>query len=179
MKRRTWAMLRIVAWAAMVLPLAAGGCSRAEVAGYHAGGLYDTSIRTVAVPVFKNRTFYRETEFRLTEALIKQIESRTPYKVVRTGEADTSITGTVLSVDQRLLSRDFTTGITQEAQVVITASFEWKDLRTGKIIRKRSRIMGTGVYVPTRGVGEPVDVAEYAAVDQLGREIVSVMATDW
>ena len=47
--------------------------------GYGSGEEFDESIRSVAVPIFENRTFYRETEFRLADALVKEIEHRTPY----------------------------------------------------------------------------------------------------
>ena len=153
------------------------GCAGGS--GYRHEVLYDTSIRTVSAPIFMNRTFYREMEFRLSEALAKEIEQTTPYNVTTAGGADTIITGTILSVDQRLLSRDLETGVAQEVQVVVTASFEWKDLRTGQIIRKRSRLDASGEYIPVRGVREPLEVARHEAVGELSRQIVSLMASDW
>ncbi|MBI1370009.1 MAG: hypothetical protein GC162_15315 [Planctomycetes bacterium] len=153
------------------------GC--ASDGAYKTGETFDPNIHTVAVPIFANRSFFRETEFQLSEALIKEIESRTPYKVTRGSDADTMLTGTIVRVDKRLLSRDFDSGVTQEAQVVITASIEWKDLRTGKIIRKRSSVVGAAEYVPRAPVGEPEEVARYGAVSELAREIVSVMRNDW
>ena len=147
--------------------------------GYRAGDLYDDSIGTVAVPIFENRTFYRDVEFKLTEALIKQIETRTPYKVASESAADSILTGTITRVDKRLLSRQFDTGLPQEVQVIIIASFEWKDLRTGRIMRKRSRVEGTGEYVPTHPVNEPFEAARHGAVDVLSSEIVSALRSDW
>jgi hypothetical protein len=171
-----WIRLTAVAFMMLVAGLLAG-C--AAEGGYATGEVYDASIHTVALPIFANRTFYRETEFNLTEAIAKEIESRTPYKVTRSGSADTIIMGTVLSVEKRLLSRDFHAGVTQEAQLAITASFEWKDLRSGKILRKRGRISGVAEFIATAPVGEPEQVARQAAVAELAREIVSVMRTDW
>ena len=147
--------------------------------GYHAGELFDTSIQSVAVPIFENRTFYREMEFKLSEALTKQIEQRTPYKVVGEAGADTVLTGTVTRVEKKLLSRQLKTGLPQEVQVVVVASFEWKDLRSGRILRRRTRIQGTGEHIPTLPAGEPFEVARHAAIDELAREIVSVMREDW
>lgn len=154
-----------------------GGC--ASDSGYHTGETFDKSIHTVAVPIFANRTFYREIEDRLSEALVKEIEQRTPYKVTQQDRADTILSGTVLSVDKRLLSRNFNTGVAQEVQMTIMVSFEWKDLRSGKIIRKRSRITGVASYVPTQPLGEPEEVARHGAVSELASEIVSVMRNDW
>ncbi len=160
--------------------IALHGCAAdGTVGGYGSKSIYDTSIHTIAVPIFQNRTFYREYEFQLTESLIKDIEAHTPYKVTRDTSADTMLTGTILSVDQHLLSRQLDTGVVQEAELVMTVSFEWKDLRTGRIIRKRSRVLGAGQYVATRGLSESVEVGGHAAVTQVSREIVSVMAADW
>ncbi|MBI1374376.1 MAG: hypothetical protein GC159_16790 [Phycisphaera sp.] len=157
----------------------AGCASESNPGGFQTEGLYDTNIHTVAVPIFANRTFYREAEFKLTEALTKEIELRTPYKVTKSGSADTVLTGTILNVDKRLLSRQYNTGLAQEVQVVVTVSFEWKDLRTGKVIRKRSRFQGTGEYMPSRVTGEPFEVAQHEAIGELARDIVSAMRSDW
>lgn len=161
--------------------LALAGCAspNGSVAGYTSSELYDQSIRTVALPIFQNRSFYRGMEFALTEALQKEIEHRTPYKVTRPGGADTILSGSIVSVDQRLLSRGLGAGLAQEVQVVVALSFEWKDLRSGEIIRRRSRLEGSGEFIPSRGVGEPVEVARHEAVDELSREIVSLMRGDW
>ena len=155
------------------------GCAADGVAGYSLGQTYDEDVRTIAVPIFDNRSFDRELEFQLTEALIKRIEQETPYKVTHEAGADTILSGTILSVDRRLLSRDFDTALPQEQLLEVTASFEWKDLRTGQVRRQRSRIRGAGEYIPSRGVGEPVEVARLAAVDDLSRQILSVMRSDW
>ena len=159
--------------------IAASAITAGCLTGYSAGELYPENVRTVYLPIFANRSFYRETEFRLTEALVKEIESRTPYKVVSSGAADTELTGTILAVNKRLLSRAFEGGVPQELQVTIVADFQWKDLRTGQLIRKRSRIEGTGQYVPTHPVSEPFEVAQHEAVALLSSEIVSVMRSDW
>jgi len=141
--------------------------------------LFAEDVDSVAVPIFENRTFYREVEFKLTEALVKEIEQRTPYKVTDSGSADTILSGTVLSVDKKLLSRDFDAGVSQEVQVTVTVRFEWKDLRSGEIRRKRARIRGTGEHIPTRGVGEPFEVARHEAVDDLASRVVSALRSDW
>ena len=165
----------------VAVALAVLACAVMSLAGcgYGHKELYDESVHTIAVPIFENKTFYREVEFRLTEALAKEIEQRTPYKVVKSGSADTELKGKVLQVEKRLISREFKTGVPQEIEVVVVAEFEWKDLRTGQIKRKRGRIEGTGQYVPTRPASEPFEVARHQAVEVLAREIVSAMRADW
>ena len=136
-------------------------------------------MQTVAVPIFENRSFERELEFELTEALIKEIELRTPYKVTRGGRADTMLSGSILSVERRTLTRSTATGLDAESQVQMIVSFEWKDLRTGEILRSRKSVQAEGRHVVTRPVGEPVEVARHEAVARISRRLVSLMRDDW
>ncbi len=162
------------------------GCGAdGAIAGYSGREMYPENVRTVAVPIFENNTFEEGVEFGVTEAVTKEIELRTPYKVAGSGAADTQLTGTIRSVSQRMLSRTYDGGLAQEVQVVIVASFEWKDMRTGEVIRKRGEIRGTGEYIPARApasadrLSEPMPVGVQGATGELAREIVSVMRQDW
>jgi hypothetical protein len=89
------------------------------------------------------------------------------------------LSGTVLDVARRVLSRSRRGGVPQESQVVVTVSFEWKDLRSGEVLRKRGRIAGTGEFVATYPVQEPYEKAQHEAVAELARDVVSVMRSDW
>ena len=59
-----------------------GGSGGAVPAGYQWLSLYPSDVRTVAVPVFTNRSLRRGVEFALTRAVVNQLEATTPYKVV-------------------------------------------------------------------------------------------------
>lgn len=147
--------------------------------GYTQQELFDDQYRTVAVPIFENRTFYKGAEFQLTEAVTKELELRTPYKVLKSTDAQTRITGTINSINQRLLSRTIDGGVSEEVQVIINMSYEWRDLKTGKVIRRRGQIVGTGEFLPTRGLNETFEVAKHEALGQLAQNIVSSMRKDW
>jgi len=167
---------RVIPCLAIATLLLVAGCKKG---GYTTAGLFPSEYQHVAVPIFDNLSFQQGVEFDLTEALIKEIELHTPYKVTASNRADTMLSGTVLSVSRRTLSRTFEGGIPQEVQVVVTVSFEWKDLRSGQVIRKRSQIQGTGEFIPTYAVGEPYEKAQHEAVAELARDIVLVMQADW
>jgi hypothetical protein len=147
--------------------------------GYSQQPIYEDGVGSISVPIFKNQSFHRELEFKMTESLKKQLESRTPFKVTASGVADTLLSGTIVSVETTSLSRDFDSGLVQEAQLSVTVDVEWKDLRDGRILRKRRAVIGTGRYVPTRGVGEPVDVAYHQAVEAVSWQILAMMQRDW
>lgn len=147
--------------------------------GYSHGGSFPKEVSSVAVPIFENRTPYRDVEFDLTEALVKEIELRTPYKVVRSGDADTILTGVVTHVEQRVLSRRALGGLPQEMEVSVVVNFDWRNQRTGETLRDRRGFETVGRHVPARPIGEPLEVARHELVQQLARDIVAVMRENW
>lgn len=148
--------------------------------GYSTKTLYPEQYRTVAVPNFDNRSFYQGVHADLAEALVKQVEQHTPYKVVSSTTADTIIEGVIVDIQQNQLSRRRAgAGVPQEIEVTITVNWQWKDLRTGKVIRDRAGFRAMGRHLPGDPVGEPVDVALHAAVDQLATDIVTTLQADW
>ena len=64
--------------------------------GYRWGTLHRPGIRTVAIPAFQTKSFSRGDEVAVTQALVAQIESRTPYKVVPAERADTILEGMIV-----------------------------------------------------------------------------------
>jgi hypothetical protein len=164
------------AWALLLVVLFLHGC------GYASKPVFPTDVRTVAVPIFENKSFYRGVEFDLTEALIKQIELQTPYKVTGRERADTILQGTIVAVDQAVLSRTSTGGLPQEMEMRIVVDFEWKNGRTGQLLRQRKGFAAVGRYVPTRmgdRVGETYSTAQHRAVQQLADQVVMAMRSDW
>lgn len=151
----------------------AAGC------GYQHQAIYPDHVHTVAVPIFDNRTFYRDVERDVTEAVIKEIELRTPYKVVAADRADTELTGTITSVEQSRLSRGHDGGLVQEAELRIGSNFTWQDRRTGQTLRQRRGLVTVGRFIPARPASEPYQTAQIQAAQRLAHEIVSVMGAQW
>jgi hypothetical protein len=165
--------LQPVLWLTALALMAVGGC------GYSHQAVYPQQYRTVAIPIFENRTFYREVEFDLKEALTKEIERRTPYKVVAESHADTVLTGSIVSIDQPLLSRRQVGGLPQELEYRIVLDVEWTDQRDGRTIRQRRGLTAVGRYIPAREGGEMASVGQHHAVQNAADAIVSAMAADW
>ncbi len=147
--------------------------------GYSSKELFPEQYNTVAVPIFENRTFYRGMEFELAEAMVKQIESRTPYKVVSPGTAQTILEGTITDVQQVQLSRRRPGGVPQEVELTVTIDFVWKDLTTGELITDRRGFAAVGRHIPTAGINEPFEVAQHAALQRMAEDVVSTMRSDW
>jgi hypothetical protein len=145
--------------------------------GYSTKMPYNRSVRTVAVPVFGNRTFRREWEFRLTEAIDKNIEYRTPYKLASQKKADTILTGEIIDIQENVLTRRFGTGLPRESEVTIIVNFQWKDLRSGRVIVDRRAFNRGSTEIPQ--IGERIEDAEQLAVERLAAAIVDQMQADW
>jgi hypothetical protein len=109
------------------------------ILGYSTQPNYDTSIRTVRVPIFKNLTQRRGLEFDLTNAVVREIELKTPFKVVGANcDADTELTGTIISYNKNILNRNQLNEV-REAETTLAVEVVWKDLRTGEILTRPRR----------------------------------------
>ena len=140
-------------------------------------GLYRQDVKTVAVPIFTNRTYYRGVEFNLTKAIINQLESRTPYKVAPKEQADTILEGQIIDVEVHTQSRSQTAGIPQEQLYIVIVNFTWKDLRSGKILVARHSFGQTAPYYPT--LGEDQFAGSQENIERLGLAIVDELQAEW
>ena len=148
---------------AVCAALLACGC-----AGYRFGNgtLYAPNVRTVYVPMIQSES-YRTTPGidigeRLTEAVCKEIERRTPFKVVGTSDADSVLTARVVADTKRMLVEsptDQSRMVEMNMQVLVT----WAD--------RGGAVLATGnVPMPATSV----DVGQAAAlVPEYGRSVVS------
>ncbi len=144
--------------------------------GYSSKPLYSRAYRTVAVPIFANKSFRREWEFRLTEAIDKNIESRTPYKIAPQDKADTILSGEILAIQENVLTERLGTDLPRETELTVVVNFTWKD-RSGKVIVERKEFNRSATEIPQ--LGERVEDAEQLAIERLAAAIVDQMQTDW
>ncbi len=162
---------------ALGMALAGLGIMALAGCGYTTRSIYPTSIATVAVPVFKSSTFRRNLEFELTEAIDKNIEARTPYKISGESHADSILTGKIVSVQENVLTNRLQNNLPQETQITIVVNFTWKDARTGKVLVRRVNFARSSTVVPQ--IGQRLTDAESAAIDSLARSIVDEMQLPW
>jgi Lipopolysaccharide-assembly len=131
--RRTALVLLAVAGLSMPACLGDGHFS---ILGYSTQPNYDTKYHTVRVPIFKNYTFRRGLEFDLTSEVVKQIEQKTPYKVVSVNEpADTELLGTITVGTKNIINRNQLNEV-REAQTNLVVELVWRDLQTGEILSR-------------------------------------------
>lgn len=159
--------------------LLAPGCAARPSEGYAATSPYPSAYRSVAVPVFRNESYLRGFELDLADALVKQIEQSTPYKVRSEASADTSLRGTIRAVDLVELSKDPATGLANEMMVRVRVDYEWIDLRSGERIVAKEGVETSALFVPSYPAREPIELGRFAAVQQLAIELVGSMQSRW
>lgn len=159
--------------------LLSSGCAADPTRGYSFNSTFDHTVNTIAVPIFANETYASGLEVRLTEAIITEIQRTTPWRVVGSESAATTLHGSIEDVELTRLSRQRDTGLVQEQGLRLTVSFEWVDNRTGETSVSRRDFAAIASFVPHRGVGEPIEVGERGAVRELARDIVAELRSDW
>jgi len=155
------------------------GCASSPNQGYAFDTTFDESIRTIAVPIFRNETTSRGLEVQLTESIMKQIQQRTPWRLAPADRADTTLVGVVTGTQLRVLSDDPQTGLVQEQAVRLTIRFEWRDNRSGDILVARDGYSASAVFSPARNVGDRLEMGQRNAIDELAHDLVSEMRSGW
>lgn len=168
------------ALAGSVLALACvAGCSSDPSQGYSFASTYDTSVDSVYVPIFVNDTFSHGLESDLTNAIVKQLKTQTPWKVTSESAAQTTLSGRIVESRLQAMSLARTSGLVQEQAVILTIEFEWKDNRTGKTLVSRKNFTASEIFVPSQGVNERLAAGQDGAIQKLARGVVDEMRSSW
>ena len=160
--------------AVVTLALLTSGC------GYRPAGrgeLYREDVQTVSIPIVGNRTFSRSDSAQLTNALVRQIEERTPYRVASQTRADTILEVTITDIRRSTGARNRGTGLPEQQLYIVTSTVSWKDLRSGEVLLRRENFEQTAVLYPT--LGETDFIASQDAAERLAKGIVEELAGDW
>jgi hypothetical protein len=157
----------------VVFAAATGGC------GYSVRAPFDKSVKTVFVPVFKTQSFRRDVNLNLTEMIQKEIQNRTPYKVVGRPEgADTILEGTVNYVDKNIVVEN-PFNLPRELNMTIAVSVKWVHNPPTEVEKGQAPtvVAETVNFVPE--VGETALTASYRVNQRLAAQIVDMMEQPW
>jgi hypothetical protein len=131
---------------------------------------------------------------RLTEAVQKQVELNTRYKVTSQSKADTLLEMTIDQIEQTPMSFNPDTGLAREKEIRMLITFTWKDLRSGEILVHRDKFEVEGSYIPnststgtnvpavsgkTKYYSEDFFQGSEDVIDRAGARIVEQMEADW
>ena len=166
---------RFAGMAVALLALAVAGCS---LKGYSNNTLYPKDVDSICVRMFDNRTFWRDMEYDLTDALSKRIEAKTPYKIISNDDlADTIMSGQITNVKKSVLIRDRDIGSALQNEILIQAVVSWKNLKTGDLLIDSRQITATAQY--SESLNQGVGYASNLAANKLAERIIELMETRW
>lgn len=152
-------------------------------------------------------TANREMEVDITRAVIREIEQRTRMKVVSDRDrADTELLGTLVNIQKNVVNTN-QQNLTREAEISATVNVVWRDLRSGRVLSNRrpaaqpeaavpfdpslpppepasvvekaipAQVVAVGRVIPE--LGETNATANQSIANQLGRQIVNMMESNW
>ena len=155
----------------LLLLLCAHGC------GYSTGRLLNTKYKTIAVPIFKNATRYRDFEFELTRAVVSEIEKKTHLKVVNNrNAADTILIGQLVDFDP-VVTVETTGDTVSQYRVVVVLNIKWRDRRTGEFLLVEpafSKYANAALEA-----GETLRDARGEAFSDIAEKLVERMEMEW
>jgi hypothetical protein len=132
----------------------------------------------------RNEAWRHDLGVQLTEAIQKTVELRTPYKVVGSPSADSTLTCRVTSQAKRPIIET----ITDEPRAVentITVELTWTDRQGNLLMENRFVPPGELAYFFIQGSdfvpegGQSYATAQMRAVEMLANQIVNQMESRW
>jgi lipopolysaccharide assembly LptE-like protein len=166
---------------ALALVMSFSGC-----AAYRFGNrsLYRCDIRTVHVPMVQSDSYRRNLGERLTEAIVKEIETKTQYKVVGADSADSVLTARIVSESKRVLSEN-SLDEPRDLDTDFFVQMSWAD-RRGDLIASGTpipfaplavNVSQSASFVPE--AGQSITTAQQEVIQRLAEQIVSQMEAPW
>jgi len=165
-------IIQSACWSVLLVTVLAG-CG-----GYTTGALYPEHIENVRLEMFDNRSFRRNFEYVLSDALGKRIESHTPFKLITDADiADTVLSGQIVSISEAILSAERETGKALEKEITIRAQVTWKDIKTGDLLLDAAIVEAASSY--SEFLNQGTSYAGRIAANALAERIVEAMETQW
>ena len=189
------------------LLLAAAGCTTPggnfSLLGYTTVPNYDPCIRTVYVPIAQNISYRKGLEFDVTRLVVREIETRTPFKVVSCREqADTELLLKVINWRKNLIIAT-QLNLVRESEINVGVEVLWRDLRPGRVgdllssakptIPEEQPLPGEKLPAPTKDVpvlllpvatyqpelGGTTASADWQACERVAKQICNMMEKGW
>jgi hypothetical protein len=154
--------------------------------GYQVGShsLFGQDIQTVYVPMVEADPTRRHLAERLTEAICKRIEERSPYKVIGRPSADSVLECRIIDKKQRVSLVDSFNDPRQKSGE-ITLEVRWRDHRSQDIRQFDSFSWNDGAVQMTASdsmvaeVGHSLLTSEQNQIERLADQIVGMMELPW
>lgn len=150
--------------------------------GYKLGEIRPTpmrSVRTLAVPTFKNNTYEPRIEVLVADTVIKQLQQDGTYTIVSDDTADAILYGTVTKIERRSL-RSVQNNVlaTSEFGLTLTVSYEVIDRVSGAILMK-SIVQGDTSFFSNNDLQTTERQAIPLAAQRLAVDLSAALTEGW
>lgn len=150
--------------------------------GYKLGEIRPTpmrSVRTLAVPTFKNKTYEPRVEVLLADTLIKQLQQDGTYTIMSDNTADAILNCTLTRIERRSL-RSVQNNVlaTSEFEIILEVTYEVVDRVTG-IILMSGRIRGNASFFADSDLQTTERQAIPVAARNLSIELATRLSEGW
>lgn len=162
-------MTRRGALVALALLALGSGC------GYSWRGTLPDHIRTVAVPVFANRTQWPNIEAPLTAAVANAFANDGRLKVVSPADADAILEGEIINYQVTVLAFDSNAN-PQQYRLFLTVDVRFRDVRRGVMLFEQRGLQERVDYLAAPVVADTIarqDAAIVPVATILARDIVA------
>ncbi len=161
---------------ASLLALLLTGC------GYHKVGSathLPPGTRTLAVPTFSTRVLNFHTETAFTDAVIRELNTRTHYRVEnqQTGSTDALLAGTILTETAAPLTYDSLSGQTSSYLLTITAKVVLTDTHTNRVLYENDALTYREQYQSTTDLNTFIQ-EDGAAVNRVARSFAAAVVSE-
>jgi hypothetical protein len=149
---------------------AAGGC------GYSFHGTLPDHIRTVAVPIFVNRTQQPGVESVITRAVVDAFATNGRLRVVRSEDADAILDGEVIGYSVGPIAVDPSLTV-QQYRLAVTLNLRMRDTRRNELLFQQSGFSEQADFRVAGSVAQTISVEAGAlqqAATEIGRSVVSL-----
>lgn len=154
--------------------------------GYQVGSrsLFGQDVQTVYVPVVSADPTRRHFAERLTEAICKRVEERSPYKVVGRPSADSILECRIVEKNQYVSLVDSFNDPRQKSGM-LTLEVQWRDRRSLELRQSETltwnenstRVTASDSMVAE--FGHSLLTSEQQQIDRLAEQIVGMMESPW
>lgn len=149
--------------------------------GYHQAGSathIPANVRTLAVPIFTTHAQAFNTEMAFTQATIRELDTRTKYRIINTNssDADATLTGTILSQTVAPLTYDASTGQSSSYLLSITAKIVLT-AHDGHILYQNDSLLFREQYQSTQDLNGFIQ-EDNAAVNRVAKDFAQTIVSD-
>jgi hypothetical protein len=143
--------------------------------------LFPPHLKTLAVPVFENRTTEPNLDQEVTQAVVNRFVANNRLRVVSEGEADLVVSGAVVGYTNSVFGFNAREQA-QEYQVAVTVAVRVKDRVKNREMWADDRLVRTSNYfvvtIPGQQVQDQV-TARQDAIDKIGEAVINKTVEGW